>query len=383
MPVKHAQAQITLETREMNQAGDRRGLRLRRLRRRMAAEEIPSLLVTHLPDVRYLTGFTGSNAALAVTAKQAVLFTDGRYTVQAKTEVSAAQVVIASGSALKEACTFLREDGGGHAFFDPEQTTVAALAAMRQAIGKKAGARFFEPLLTSLVMEQRLVKDEEEQRLMGEAAALGVKLFEELLPKLEPGMTEMAAAAELEYAARRAGAEAMSFETIVASGPRSALPHGHASNARLPRRGFVTLDFGVILSGYCSDMTRTVHMGAATDRERDVYAAVLEAQENAVTAVRAGARCGTVDEAARSVLRRSELAQYFTHSTGHGVGLEIHEPPRIAAGQEIRLRAGNVVTIEPGVYIAGEFGIRIEDTVVVEKGGCRVLTPATKAWIEL
>jgi Xaa-Pro aminopeptidase len=349
----------------------------------MADGGIPSLLVTHLPDVRYLTGFTGSNAALAVTAKQAVLFTDGRYTVQAKAQVARAQVVIASGSALKEACTFLREDGGGRTFFDPEQTTVAALATMREAIGKKGSARFFQPLPTALVMEQRLVKDDEEQRLMGEAAALGVQLFEDLLPKLEPGMTEMAVAAELEYAARMAGAEAMSFDTIVASGARSALPHGHATDARLPRRGFVTLDFGVILSGYCSDMTRTVHLGRATDRERDVYAAVLEAQENAVAAVRAGVRCGVVDEAARSVLRRLELAQYFTHSTGHGLGLEIHEPPRIAAGQEISLKTGNVVTIEPGVYIAGEFGIRIEDTVVVHKGGCTVLTPATKAWIEL
>ena len=367
----------------MNQARDTRGLRLRRLRRAMAAGEIPSLLVTHLPDVRYLTGFTGSNAALTVTAKQAVLFTDGRYTVQAKAEVRGAQVVIASSSALKEACTFLREDGGGRAFFDPEQTTVAALAVMREAIGRKGSARFFQPLPGGLVMEQRLVKDEEEQRLMGEAAALGVQLFEDLLPKLEPGMTEMAVAAELEYAARMAGAEAMSFETIVASGARSALPHGQASKSRLPRRGFVTLDFGVILSGYCSDMTRTVHMGAATERERDVYAAVLEAQENAVGAVRAGASCGAVDEAARSVLGRSELAQYFTHSTGHGLGLEIHEPPRIAAGQGASLKSGNVVTIEPGVYIAGEFGIRIEDTVVVHRGGCTVLTPATKAWIEL
>ncbi|MCU1314254.1 MAG: peptidase family, partial [Acidobacteriaceae bacterium] len=164
---------------------------------------------------------------------------------------------------------------------------------------------------------------------------------------------------------------------------RSALPHGTASMAKVPRRGFVTLDFGVILNGYCSDMTRTVHMGRATAPERTAYDAVLRAQENAVARVAAGVLAGDVDEAARSVLRDAELAEYFTHSTGHGVGLEIHEQPRIGAGQQTLLTKGMVITIEPGIYIPGAFGLRIEDTVVVERRGARVLTPATKAWIEL
>jgi Xaa-Pro aminopeptidase len=179
------------------------------------------------------------------------------------------------------------------------------------------------------------------------------------------------------------GAEGMSFDTIVASGARSALPHGQASTAKLPRKGFVTLDFGVILNGYCSDMTRTVHLGAARPDERAAYDAVLQAQEAAVAAVRPGVTCGEVDEAARSVLRRAGLAKFFTHSTGHGVGLEIHEQPRVAAAQEFRLEPGMVITIEPGVYLPGKFGIRIEDMVVVTPGGHRVLTPATKGWIEL
>jgi Xaa-Pro aminopeptidase len=161
------------------------------------------------------------------------------------------------------------------------------------------------------------------------------------------------------------------------------MPHGRASSARLPRKGFVTLDFGVVLDGYCSDMTRTVHMGPASARERDVYEAVLEAQEAAVEAVRAGITAGDVDEAARSVLRRQKLDNWFTHSTGHGVGLEIHEGPRIAAKQAQKLEAGMVVTIEPGVYIPGKFGVRIEDMVLVTTKGAEVLTPSTKAWIEL
>jgi Xaa-Pro aminopeptidase len=208
-------------------------------------------------------------------------------------------------------------------------------------------------------------------------------LFDGMLTYISAGQTEMQVAAALEYAARLAGAEAMSFETIVASGERSALPHGRATAVKLPRRGFVTLDFGVILDGYCSDMTRTVHMGKALPGEREVYDSVLEAQEAAVAAVAPGVSAGEVDEAARSVLRRVGLDQYFSHSTGHGVGLEIHEGPRLAAKQTQVLEQGMVITIEPGVYMPGKFGLRIEDMVLVTATGGEVLTPSVKAWIEL
>lgn len=354
---------------------------MRQLRATIVKRKIAALLVTHLPDVRYLCGFTGSNAALAITAKAALLVTDGRYTAQAQAQVKGAEVRIAKGSAVGEACRWLVASRAKHAYYDGEQTTVAALAAMQKAV--KGGRRFFVALESALVAEQRLVKDAAEIERMAEAAALGVRLFEHILGFLRPGLTENAVAAELEYRARLWGAEAMSFPTIVASGERSAMPHGTASEAKLPRRGFVTLDFGVILNGYCSDMTRTVHMGRATKRERDAYDAVLAAQENAVAVVKSGVKTGDVDEAARSVLRKARLAEYFTHSTGHGVGLEIHEGPRIATGQQALLSQGMVVTIEPGIYIPGAFGLRIEDTVVVERRGCRVLTPATNAWIEL
>ena len=175
----------------------------------------------------------------------------------------------------------------------------------------------------------------------------------------------------------------MSFETIVASGERSALPHGHAGPAKLPKRGFVTLDFGVMLRGYCSDMTRTVYLGRPTREEKAAYAAVLEAEEAGIAAVRDGAAAGHVDAAARSILRREGLAQYFTHSTGHGLGLEIHEGPRLGAKVKDHLEAGMVVTVEPGVYLPGRFGIRIEDMVVVEAGGARVLTSSPKELLTL
>lgn len=357
--------------------------RLRTLRRRMAAVGIESLLVTHLPDVRYLCGFTGSNAALAISRGQAALFTDGRYTLQAKQETSGARVVIARQSALREACAYLSAKGIAQVSFDPSNTTVAALEAMRDAVPPRQRRSFFRPSVSSLVADLRMVKDADELVRMEAAAALGCRLFAELLPRIASGVRETTIAAELEYAARRNGAEGMSFDTIVASGPRSALPHGHATSAAVPRNGFIVLDFGVILKGYCSDMTRTVFVGKASKHQRFAYDSVLEAQQAAVQAVRPGVTCGDVDEAARSVLRKAGLAQYFTHSTGHGVGIEIHEAPRVAAAQTQVLIPGMVITIEPGIYIAGKFGIRIEDMVVVTDRAGRVITPATKALIEL
>jgi Xaa-Pro aminopeptidase len=270
-----------------------------------------------------------------------------------------------------------------HTSYDPEHTTVAELALMRAAISVKARRSFFSALQRPLVSELRMIKDSEELRLMEKAAAMGDRVFDAVLPHIQGGVAETEIAASLEFFARSMGAEAMSFETIVASGKRSALPHGRASATRTPRNGFITLDFGVILKGYCSDMTRTVGVGRLNREERAAYDAVLEAQEAGVAAVKPGATCGEVDEAARAVLRQAGLAKYFTHSTGHGVGLEIHEAPRLAAGQALGLKPGMVVTIEPGVYLAGKFGIRIEDMVAVTQRGNKVLTKATKALIEL
>ena len=354
------------------------------LRRRLTKAGLTGLLVTHLPDLRYLSGFTGSSAALAVTRRAARLFTDGRYTTQAAEEVKAAQVQIVSSSPAVAAVEWLAAQVGvTSAGFDATHATVAELARWRSALPSKLRKTFLTELAAPLVEPLRNVKDEEELGLMAKAAVIGCELFEHMLGFIRPGLAETEVAAELEYQARLKGAEGMSFETIVASGARSALPHGRATNARLPRKGFLTLDFGIILGGYCSDMTRTVFLGKPGAKERDVYQVVLEAQEAAVAAVGPSVSCGAVDEAARGVLRRAGLAEAFTHSTGHGVGLEIHEPPRIGAGQTTRLLAGMVVTIEPGVYLAGQFGIRIEDMVAVTRTGGQVLTPAPKALIEL
>jgi Xaa-Pro aminopeptidase len=341
-------------------------------------------VVTHLPDLRYLSGFTGSSAALAITRRAARLFTDGRYTAQAAEEVKAAEVQIVSSSPAVSAVQWLAAQPGiEFGGFDPSCTTVAELARWRDALPSRLRRTFFTAIPAPMVEPLRRVKDEDELAIMIEAALMGCTLFDHILGFVRPGMEEIEVAAELEHQARLMGAEGMSFETIVASGVRSALPHGRATTARLPRRGFMTLDFGVILKGYCSDMTRTVYLGKPKANERDTYNAVLQAQEAAVAAVGSGISCEEVDEAARGVLRRAGLAEAFSHSTGHGVGLEIHESPRIGVGQTTKLIAGMVVTIEPGVYLAGQFGIRIEDMVAVTKTGGQVLTPAPKALIEL
>ena len=358
--------------------------RIGQLRRCLTKAGLHGLLVTHLPDLRYLSGFTGSSAALAVTRHSARLFTDGRYTSQAAEEVSAAEVdIVASSPAVNAVQWLAAQPGVEFAGFDPSKTTVANLARYRAELPAKLRRNFLTTLAAPLVEPLRMVKDVDELAVMTEAALIGCKLFDYILGFIRPGLAEFEVAAELEHQARLLGAEGMSFETIVAAGERSAMPHGRATAAKLPRRGFVTMDFGVIFKGYCSDMTRTIHLGKPTAKERAVYEAVLEAQQAGVAAVAAGASCAEVDEAARGALRRARLAEAFTHSTGHGVGLEIHEPPRIGAAETTRLLAGMVITIEPGVYLAGRFGIRIEDMVAVTRSGGQVLTPAPTALIEL
>jgi Xaa-Pro aminopeptidase len=360
--------------------------RLKKLQTVFERNAVDALLVTHLPNIRYLCGFTGTSGVLAVTEGSSVFFTDGRYTEQARTEVQSPRIVIAHKPPLAAAAEWLQDNKSKlgpkkprRLGIESEHLTVAARTQLMSCL--RSDFRLRE---TRGVVEQaRMVKDADEIARLRAAAALGATLFDRALEVIRPGVTENEVAAEMEYAGRRAGAEEMSFPTIVAAGKRSALPHGRASRAAIPSRGFVVLDFGVILSGYCSDRTRTVHMGRPTVEARRMYEAVRDAQSAAIETVRAGVSVSEVDNAARKVLKAQGLARHFTHSTGHGVGLEIHEPPRIAAGQSEILRPGMVITVEPGAYIAGSGGVRIEDMVVVTERGCEVLAPASKELITI
>ena len=260
------------------------------LRRRITKAGLSGLLVTHLPDVRYLSGFTGSSAALAVTRRSARLFTDGRYRAQAAAEVKSAQVEIVTGPPAVAAVQWLAAQPGveSPASIPPTRPLPSSPACAQSCLRNSAAAFLTElwPRHSSSLYAS--IKDEDELELMSEAALIGCQLFEHILTVIRPGIPEIEIAAELEHQARLRGAEGMSFETIVASGERSALPHGKASTAPLPRRGFVTLDFGIIREGYCSDMTRTVCLGKPRSEERNAYEAVLEAQESAVAAVARG-----------------------------------------------------------------------------------------------
>jgi Xaa-Pro aminopeptidase len=358
--------------------------RLKRLQEGISATRLDILLVTHPPNIRYLCGFTGSTAALLVTESKCVFFTDGRYTTQARAEVQCARIAISRKAPLAAAAEWLvanrRSLGRNRPWrvgIESEHLTVAGRSRLAAILPSGFRLREAPPVIE----RARMVKDKEELAHIRAAVRLGADLFDRALEVIRPGVKETEVAAEMEYAARKAGVEEMSFPTIIAAGERSALPHGRASASTIPAQGFVVCDFGVILAGYCSDQTRTVYVGHPSGEARRVYQAVLEAQQAAVEAVRPGRSVGKVDRVARKLLHAGGLGRYFTHSTGHGVGLEIHEPPRIAVGQAELLRPGMVITIEPGVYIPGKWGVRIEDMVVVTERGCEVLTPTSKELI--
>ena len=366
--------------------------RQKRLREQLASSGLDALLVSHLPNIRYLCGFTGSAGCLLVTETGSVFFTDVRYDTQARDEVKGAKVIIARKAVVNALGEWVGGRGkrtkGWTIGIEAEHMTVAERKRLADLL--PSGLRLRNA--PALVERARMVKDDDELRLIRAAVRLGATLFERALAVLNLGVKESEVAAAMEYAARLMGAEAMSFPTIIASGARSALPHGRATEQAIAPGGFVVCDFGVILAGYCSDQTRTVWVGAASGAQesgapekdaRQAYEAVKEAQEAAIAAVRPGASVGEVDAAARKVLRKAGLGRYFTHSTGHGVGLEIHEAPRVAAGQKEVLQPGMVITIEPGVYFPGKWGVRIEDMVAVTEGGCEVLTPTGKEFLAI
>jgi Xaa-Pro aminopeptidase len=356
------------------------GRRLRLLQTELGKHRLNALLITYLPNIRYLCGFTGSAGVLIIADGHKVLLTDGRYTEQAKQEVKSARVRIVRKSALFAAAEWLQNKPElRRVGIEAAHLTVADRATLAKAMGKRTSIIASSPLVEPL----RMVKDDDEIASIRAACHLGVELFRTVTANLRPKTSESEVAGELEFAARQAGAEQMSFPTIIAGGVRSALPHGRASCAPIPLNGFVVCDFGVILAGYCSDMTRTVHLGRPQSDARSAYEAVKEAQQAALDAVKPGATVGEIDHAARKLLYNHGLGKFFTHSTGHGLGLEIHEAPKIAAAQKEVLRPGMVITIEPGVYLPGKWGIRIEDTVVVTETGCEILTPCPKDLLTL
>lgn len=336
-------------------------------------EGVDAFLVTSPPNVRYLSGFTGSNGALLLSRRSATLLTDPRYTIQASAETDC-KIVIAKGSLLRNAAGLIARKRWRTIGFERNRLSFAGWAELQEALGSGVT---LSPL-ADLIEAERLIKSAAEIELIRQSVRTNSRAFDRTLKRLKPSATENEVAAEIELQMRRGGAEGVAFESIVAAGPRSALPHARPTAEPIGTNRMLLFDVGALQSGYCSDMTRVVHLGKTGRRAKRLYNAVLEAQLAAIDAVRPGVTTGSVDAAARSVLRKHGLGKAFVHSTGHGLGLEIHESPRIGRKDETCLQAGMVITIEPGAYIEGFGGVRIEDTVVVTPGGCEVLTPTPK-----
>jgi Xaa-Pro aminopeptidase len=353
--------------------------RRRALQTLLAAERLGSLVVTQRASWYYLTGYTGESGALVVSRRGAALITDGRFMEQARTEMSGIQIVQQAGSLAASVGQFLKRAGGRRVGFDASQITVSQLRMLRKAAGGRV--RWIDA--AGLVERLRRRKEAQEIAQMRKAAILAGQVLEHALKMLKPGVRELEVAAEIEYQMRQRGASGPAFETIVAFGERSAYPHARATSKRLRKNELVVLDLGAILAHYCSDITRTVVVGRAPARIRRWHRAVQEAQSAAIGAVRAGVTCGEVDAAARRVLAGYRLDRYFVHSTGHGLGLEVHEDPRVAKAQKQTLEPGNVITIEPGVYVPGVGGIRIEDDVAVHAERTEVLTRIPRDLIEI
>lgn len=344
---------------------------------RLRERELAALLVTELVAVRWLTGFTGTNGACLVTLDERIFLTDFRYTEQAASQVGDGFEIVKAGRDL------LGELAGrlprGRAGFDEAHVTVKAHARMVEKAPD--GAELVEA--GGLVEELREVKDDGERERIAAAAELATAAFERTVGRGLVGRTERAIALELEQEMRLAGAESPSFPSIVAAGAHGALPHAEPRDVEIPAGVLVTIDWGAQLDGYCSDCTRTLATGPVGEREREVYELVLRAQEESLAAVAPGAGCAAVDGVAREIIAAAGYGDRFGHGLGHGVGLEVHEGPRLAKGVEGTLAANSVVTVEPGVYLPGELGVRIEDLAIVTDDGPRVLTSFTKALTEV
>jgi Xaa-Pro aminopeptidase len=331
-----------------------------------------AFLATALPNVRYLTGFTGSNAALLLTDERALLFTDPRYRTQASRE-SDCEIRIAKGPLSQEIAIAVQRLGLKSVAFERNRIGFEEYQALTEAL---AGVRL-RPL-TGAAEALRMVKSADEIAAIRNSVQLNSLALDQALRHFKPSMTEIDLAAEIEYRMRRLGADGTAFDTIVASGERTALPHAHPMARRMQGDQLLLIDMGASVAGYASDMTRTFGLGKLDAKVRRMYRAVLDSQLAAIAAVRPGASCAQVDRAARGVLRGYGLEKLFVHSTGHGLGLEIHERPRVGRKEATKLEPGMAITIEPGVYQEGIGGIRIEDTVVVTTNGCEILTPTGK-----
>lgn len=358
---------------------DRYLLRRQKVTQKVQKENLDAFLVTALPNVRYLTGFTGSNGLVAFLGNRTYFFSDHRYAEQTHQEVKKCTIKIGTGDLfnqlpeVKPLKTKRVRIG-----FEANNLTVKSLENLKQ----KLPDALFIPT-ENIVENIAAIKDSDEISLIKTAVAIADRGFDNILKCIKPGVREREVASELEYMLKADGAEAVAFETIIASGPRTALPHGRAGDRKIQNGDPVILDFGAVYKGYVSDLTRTVVVGKASAQQKKVYNIVLKSQERALCFARAGMSAKKLDSIAREPIKKAGYNKYFQHGLGHGLGLVVHSLPGVNSQSTDQLRAGMVITIEPGIYLPGWGGVRIEDDVLITARGCRVLTTAEKRLIEI
>ena len=353
--------------------------RISALRKKIKSENLDGLVVNHLDHIRYLTGFSGSSGLLIVMQNAAHFLTDSRYTIQAARQVKGAKVYTVKSEPISSLNGFKwLQHKNLKLGIDSEHLSVAKQKALQK---KVPGALLTES--ESLLADLGWVKDSTEIKNIKKACEIADKAFARILQLVKPGVSERELAAELEYQMLMLGSEKPAFESIVASGYRSAMPHGLASAKKVKKGDFITFDFGATVNGYVSDMTRTVVLGKASSRQKKIYNIVLRAQKAGVKKIRAGIAAKQVDKACRDIIVKAGYGKKFGHGTGHGIGYYVHVGPELSPKSKDMLSVNQVVTVEPGIYISGWGGVRIEDDVVVTRNGGKVLNKTLKNLLEL
>ena len=353
--------------------------RIKKLQAYLAKEKLDGFIVTAMPHIQYLCGFTGSTGILIVQQKKAFFLTDFRYQEQSKKQVKGAKTIITKKAVYSELKDLTQFNTKNTRYgFEADQIICSDLETIENA--------FDEAILiaTTGVFELfSIIKDKKELEMIEKAVEISDIAFERILSIIKPGVRENEVAAELEYQMKMLGSEKPAFETIIASGFRSAMPHGIASNKKIALGDFVTLDFGATYKGYVSDITRTIVVGNANAKQKKIYNTVLKAQKAGVKRVRPGAETSKIDAACRNIIDKAGYKKYFGHGTGHGIGLLIHTEPRIGPTTTGKVKKGMIFTVEPGIYLPGWGGVRIEDDVLVTSTGVKVLNSAPKNLLEL
>lgn len=349
---------------------------------RMLPKDIEASIISNPVNIKYFTGFHTDSGYLIVSRNGSVFMTDSRYIEAAQATVDCCDVVLMKDS-KQTLIKYLKKFNCSSVAIEADFVTVNGLREYGKLLKPEGISTVFDGRLDKVIRFLRCEKNAAEVRCIKAAQEIAENAYNHVIKYIKPGMTEKEVALALDFHMLKNGAEAVSFDTIVVSGKKSSLPHGVPDEKKIEFGDFVTMDFGAVVGGYHSDMTRTVAVGEVSDMMADVYSIVLEAQQAAIKTAAAGIPAATVDAAARSIIDAAGYGNAFGHSTGHGVGIEIHEEPHVSPKSTYTLRAGNIITAEPGIYLPDQFGVRIEDMLLITESGCENLTNTPKDLIIL